>query len=96
MRTYGPFDKPYGVATLSGIHERIKGAVVLIVSEALFLAWFILLTLLTESAQKDYQEIISFIVTSPVLFLSIAGHMAGVIWMFFPEWKPELRKRLTW
>ncbi len=96
MRDYCPFDKPYGAATLPGLAERGKALLVVITGELLFILWFVAATLLSKLSEDTLLEVLVLIATSPILAAAGVMHVLGVAWVFFPEWKPELRKRLTW
>ena len=93
MRDYGPFDKPYGIATKSGLIERGKGFLVLFESFVVFIIWALLaegIWYLTDN------ETLSLILTIPVGILGFVLMFLSTFWVYFPEFKPEWRKRLTW
>ena len=96
MQNYGPFDKPYGAATLPGLAERGKALLVVIAGELLFILWFVVATLFSKLGVSTLWEVLILVATSPILAAAGVVHVLGVGWAFFPEWKPELRKRLTW
>ncbi len=94
MRNYGPFDKPYGAATWSGIKERLKAFVVLLYSIAVMMI-DIPLSIAAESTSIAFFQFLFFtaiVITIPII-LSLM--FLGIVWAYFPEFKPHWRKWLT-
>lgn len=95
MMNYGPFDKPYGFFTRSGLIERAKAFIVLFESQALLLIAAILIGI----GQHEICWLFKFAflaASTPFLFSGIGLMILGVTWVYFPEVRPKWRKRLTW
>ena len=95
MQDYGPFDKPYGFFTRSGLLERAKAFLVLIES-ILMLVIAALITTPIGSAPNVFLEFLFFAISAPVFMAGFLLMLLGIAWAYFPQWKPEWRKRLTW
>lgn len=96
MQNYGPFDKPYGALTWSGAKERFKGFIVLL-SSVFTLMLATSCVVLAEEAPNEFLKFFVYIMMcAPSFAMSAASMIFGTIWMYFPEFKPDLRRRLTW
>ena len=96
MQHYGPFDKPYGFFTWSGAKERFKGLIVLL-SSLITIMLATACVVLAEEAPNIFLKFFVYIVMgAPSFAMAAASMLLGTTWIYFPEWKPELRKRLTW
>jgi len=95
MQHYGPFDKPYGFFTRSGLIERAKAFLVLFQS-ILVMMFSALITLPAQSVENTFLKILIVASSAPFFFIGLLLMALGVVWAYFPEFKPDWRKRLTW
>lgn len=96
MNDYGPFDKPYGVLTKSGLLERAKGFIILFESIAVVLIAALIIVVTQHASTSIFFKFFMYAASIPFLVVSFFLMILGVIWVYFPEFKPQWRKRLTW
>ena len=95
MKYYGPFDKPYGCATWSGIKERLKAFLVIIISLFFYILGSAIL-MLTGLSENVFFDIFLVVTGASLCIISLSVALLGVVWVYFPQTKPGWRKRLTW
>lgn len=95
MYDYGPFDKPYGVCTKSGLLERLKGFCVM--GEG-----FVSILIATAAAiggnMSTYMalKVLLYAACVPFYIMTVPLWLLGMTWIYFPEFKPAWRQFLTW